>query len=65
MDGPVGKSYFVGGISLKPKKGLGTTSLCTIEFQISVGITLIYFEYFSHSYALIWEPTLISFELFR
>ena len=39
--------------------------LHTIEFRISVGTTLIYFEYFSHSYALIWEPTLISFELFR
>ena len=39
--------------------------MSTIEFRISVGTTLIYFEYFSHFYALIWEPTLISFELFR
>ena len=35
--------------------------LATLEFRINVGPTLIYFENFSHSYALIWVPTLIKF----
>ena len=38
---------------------------CTLVFRISIGPTLIYFSNFSHAYALIQVPTLISIQEFE
>jgi hypothetical protein len=38
--------------------------LDTLAFRISIGPTLIYFSNFSHAYALIQVPMLISFQEF-
>ena len=37
----------------------------TLVFRISIGPTLIYFSNFSHAYALIQVPMLISFQEFE